>query len=60
MNDDLDYNLYVLAEIAYQKEHEDLDKNELFPADWYSISNYQVKTEIIAPVTRLSFCSTVI
>ena len=36
----------------YIKEHEDLDKNELFPADWYSISNYQVKTEIIAQAIK--------
>lgn len=52
MKEDAHYNLYVLAEIAYQKEHEDLDTNELFPADWYSISNYQVKTEIIAQAIK--------
>ena len=48
MKEDAHYNLYVLAEIAYKKEHQDLEENELFPEDFYSISNYQVKTEIIA------------
>ena len=48
MKEDAHYNLYVLAEIAYQKEHQDLDKNELFPADWYSINDYKSKVEIIA------------
>ena len=52
MKDDALYIFYVLAEIAYLKEHEDLDTNELFPADWYSISNYQVKTEIIAQAIK--------
>ena len=52
MKEDAHYNLYVLAEIAYKKEHQDLEENELFPADWYSISNYQVKTEIIAEALK--------
>ena len=52
MKEDAHYNLYVLAEIAYKKEHQDLEENELFPADWYSISNYQVKTEIIAEAIK--------
>ena len=37
MNEDLDYRLYVLAEIAYEKENEGLSDEELFPMDWYSI-----------------------
>lgn len=52
MNEDLDYNLYVLAEIAYQKEHEDLSEQELFPHDWYSITNYKVKVEIIGEALK--------
>ena len=52
MKEDAHYNLYVLAEIAYQKEHKDLEEHELFPADWYSITNYQVKTEIIAEALK--------
>ena len=52
MKEDAHYNLYVLAEIAYKKEHQDLEENELVPADWYSISNYQVKTEIIAEAIK--------
>ena len=46
--DDEDYKLYVLAEITYTKENENVDEKELFPADWYSINNYKVKVEIIA------------
>lgn len=52
MNDDLDYNLYVLAEIAYEKEHEGLSEQELFPFDWYSITNYKSKVEIIAEALK--------
>ena len=52
MNDDLDYNLYVLAEIAYKKEHEDLSNEELFPFDWYSITNYKSKIEIIGEALK--------
>lgn len=47
MNDDLDYRLYVLAEIAYEKEHQELSEEDMFPIDWYSINNYKVKIEII-------------
>ncbi len=47
MNEDLDYRLYVLAEIAYEKENEGKSEEELFPLDWYSISNYKTKIEII-------------
>lgn len=52
MSDDLDYNLYVLAEIAYKKEHEDLSDEELFPFDWYSITNYKSKIEIIGEALK--------
>jgi hypothetical protein len=47
MNEDLDYRLYVLAELAYEKEHEGKSEEELFPNDWYSITNYKTKIEII-------------
>lgn len=46
--EDLDYQLYVLAELRYIKEHPEIDENELFPKDWYSTTNYKTKTEIIA------------
>ena len=52
MNEDLDYRLYVLAELAYEQENEGKTDEELFPIDWYSISNYQVKTEIIAQAIK--------
>mgnify|MGYP003299963646 FL=1 len=44
--DDEDYKLYVLAEITYTKENE--NREDIFPADWYSINNYKAKVEIIA------------
>lgn len=47
MNEDLDYRLYVLAEIAYEKENPGKTEEELFPLDWYSITNYKSKIEII-------------
>mgnify|MGYP003308594653 CR=1 FL=1 len=50
--DDLDYNLYVLAEIAYKKENENIDEDNLFPIDWYSITNYKVKVEIIGEAIK--------
>lgn len=52
MNEDLDYNLYVLAEIAYKKEHKNLTDEELFPFDWYSIRNYKSKIEIISEALK--------
>ena len=45
---DNDYKLYVLAEIAYKKEHENEHEDLLFPSDWYSIKDYKTKIEIIA------------
>lgn len=52
MKEDAHYNIYVLAEIAYKKEHKDLEEHDLFPSDWYSIQNYQVKTQIIAEALK--------
>lgn len=52
MNDDLDYRLYVLAEIAYKEEHQDLEDEQIFPVDWYSITNYKVKVEIIGEALK--------
>ena len=47
MNEDLNYRLYVLAEITYEKENENVLKEELYPVDWYSTTNYARKIEII-------------
>jgi hypothetical protein len=46
--DDLDYKLYVLAELSYKKEHPEINEEDLFPKDWYSTRNYKLKSEIIA------------
>ena len=50
--DDLDYKLYVIAEINYKKAHPDMDESNLYPNDWYSFSNYKLKNEIIAEALR--------
>ena len=44
----LDYDLYVLAELAYKKEHLDLKEDDLYPRGWYSTTNYKEKNELIA------------
>jgi hypothetical protein len=51
-NDDMDYKLYVLAELRYKKEHPGIENEDLFPADWYSNRNYKLKTEIIASAIK--------
>ena len=48
----LDYNLYVLAEIAYKNEHQDLKEDDLYPNDWYGWDNYREKSELIASAIK--------
>ncbi len=48
--DQLDYNLYIIAEVNYKKKNE--GKNNIFPEDWYSSQNYKLKTEIIAEALK--------
>ena len=43
----MEYDLYILAELSYKKEHSDLSDEELFPNNWYSIKDYRAKTLII-------------
>ena len=43
----MEYDLYILAELSYKKEHSDLSDEELFPSNWYSIKDYRFKTLII-------------
>jgi hypothetical protein len=50
--DDLDYKLYVLAELSYKKEHPEIPEEDLFPIGWYSTENYKLKNEIIAEALR--------
>ena len=52
MNDEMDYKLYVIAELSYKKAHSDINEEELFPIDWYSSNNYKLKTEIIAQALK--------
>ncbi len=50
--DELDLNLYVMAELRYKHEHPDVNEDNLFPIDWYSNKNYKLKTEIIAEAIK--------
>lgn len=43
----VDYDLYVIHELNYKKEHSTLKDSELFPKDWYSFKNYKLKIKII-------------
>ncbi len=45
-NDEYDYELYILAELNYQKMHP--GEVNIFPIDWYSMNDYKYKSEIIA------------
>ena len=48
--DELDLNLYTLAELKYKKIHN--NENNIFPIDWYSNKNYKLKVEIIAEAIK--------
>ena len=48
MNDEMDYDLYVMSEIAYKDKYKLEDEETLFPDNWYSSKNYKLKIEIIA------------
>ena len=50
--DELEYKLYVLAELNYKKEHPDKKEEDLYPFDWFSINNYRLKNEIIAEALK--------
>ena len=52
MNDKDDYNLYLLAELYYKKDHNDKSDEELFPSDWYSFNDYKTKTEILGEALK--------
>jgi len=47
MKEDLEYSLYVISEMTYQKEHKELSEEVLFPFNWYMITNYKLKLEIL-------------
>ena len=49
---DLDYKLYVLAELNYKKSNPGVLEENLYPDDWFSINNYRLKNEIIAEAIR--------
>ena len=48
----VDYDLYVIQEFNYKKEHSTLKEEELFPRDWYTYKNYKLKTKIISEAIK--------
>ena len=48
------FELYTLAEIAYQKNFENTidDKSYLYPEGWYENKNYKLKIEIITEAIK--------
>lgn len=48
--DEMDLNLYVIAELNYKKRHN--NQKNIFPNNWYSNNNYKLKTEIIAEAIK--------
>ena len=51
-DEELDYFLYLQAELTYQHKHEDMDPDDLYPFGWYSTNNYRMKIEIIAEALK--------
>lgn len=54
MDNDKLFQLYTLAELAYQKHFEkNIDNKEhLFPENWYENKNYKLKIEIITEAIK--------
>lgn len=50
--DDLDYKLYVIAELSYKKLHPGMKEKDLYPFDWYNINDYKLKNKIIAQAIK--------
>ena len=48
MSDEIDYDLYVMSEIAYKDKNKLESDETLFPDNWYISKNYKLKIEIIA------------
>ena len=42
------YDLYVITETNYRKQNKNVSEEDLFPADWYTISNNVAKIRILA------------
>lgn len=49
-NDNLDYQLYVLAEISYSNacDGKEVDEEDRYPRGWYGCRDYHFKIELIA------------
>ncbi len=49
-NGEMDYQLYVLAELRYNKacDEREIEEDDRFPVNWYGSKDYHFKVEIIA------------
>lgn len=47
MEEDNSYKLYVVSELNYINENKNILKEKLFPENWYSINDYNLKIRII-------------
>lgn len=50
--DDLDFKLYLMADLKYKKEHFQLEESKLYPENWFSSFNYKLKNEIISEALK--------
>ena len=53
-NDDKLFELYTLSELAYENQFKNfiVNKDALYPKDWYATKNYKEKIEIIAEAIK--------
>ena len=51
MKDDI-YKLYIMSELCYIKNHPEMNEDDLFPFDWYSIRNYRAKVEVLSEAIK--------
>lgn len=49
---ELDYRLYVLSELAYAKAQPGIDHDHLFPLWWYGIRSYHRRIDVIAEALK--------
>ena len=46
--DEMDYKLYVLADLGYKHSFPGIGEESLYPDGWYSLTDYKKKSEILA------------
>ncbi len=53
-NGEMDYQLYVLAELRYNEacDEREIEEDDRFPESWYGSRDYHFKVEIIAQALK--------